>query len=59
MEVKISKREFSRNTITRLLERNEILKTDQIAILAGNFGKKAGPSYVEISTVENILANEK
>ncbi len=59
MEVKISKREFSRNTLTRLLERNEVLKTDLIAILAGNFGKKAGPSYVEISTVENIMTNEK
>lgn len=59
MENKISKRTFTRNTLCRLLEIKEIQCEDLVAILAGNFGLKAGPSFVEISTVENILKNDK
>jgi pyruvate kinase len=59
MDIKISKKEFTQNTLHRLLKNNEICCEDLIAILAGNFGINAGPSYVEISTVSNILSNQK
>ncbi|HSV88827.1 MAG TPA: pyruvate kinase [Bacteroidales bacterium] len=59
MEVSVSKKEFTRATLTRLIEQNEILPEDLIAVMAGNFGKKSGPSYVEISTAQNMLSNFK
>ncbi len=55
MDVETSKKEFIRTTLNNLLEAKEIKKKDMVAVLAGNFGKKAGPSFVEISTVKNML----
>lgn len=55
MDVRISKKEFIHNTLTRLLNQDEITGRELVAVLAGNFGKKAGPSFVEISNVENML----
>jgi pyruvate kinase len=57
MEVKLSKKDFIKHTLTRLVEGGEISQADLIAVLAGNFGKKAGPSFVEISTVSNMLGS--
>ncbi len=59
MDVEISKKEFIRVTLSRLIEEEEIGSEDLVAVLAGNFGKKAGPSFVEISTVSNMLTNHK
>lgn len=59
MDVIISKKEFIRYTLSKLLEQGEIHKEELIAVLAGNFGKKAGPSFVEISTVSNLLNDQK
>ena len=56
MEVEISKKAFIRATLTRLIDKGEIDPEDLIAVLAGNFGKKAGPSFVEISTATNMLS---
>ena len=54
--IETSKKEFIHATLNNLLDINEIKKKDLVAVLAGNFGKKAGPSFVEISTVKNILS---
>jgi pyruvate kinase len=59
MHVETSKKDFLRATLNRLLERKEIRPQDLIAVLAGNFGKKAGPSFLEISTVQNLLSDQK
>ena len=59
MEVEISKKEFVKNTLNRLLKAEEINCEDLIAVLAGNFGKKAGPSFVEISTVSSLFTSAK
>ncbi len=56
MEMETSKKEFIRVTLNNLIEIKEIEREDLIAVLAGNFGKKAGPSFVEISTVNNMLS---
>jgi len=59
MDVKTSKKEFTIATLTRLIEQKEIRPEDLITVMAGNFGKKSGPSYVEISTAQNMLSNIK
>ncbi len=56
MEVEISKKEFIRATLNNLLKAEEIKPENLVVVLAGNFGKKAGPSFVEISTVRNMLS---
>lgn len=59
MEVETSKKDFTRATLTRLMGKEEIKAEDLIAVMAGNFGKKSGPSYVEISTASNMLSTDK
>ncbi len=55
MDVETSKKTFIRTTLTRLVSQQEIGLEDLIVVLAGNFGKKAGPSFIEISTAGNML----
>ena len=59
LDVETSKKEFSKFTLTRLINKEEISPEDLIVVMAGNFGKKSGPSYVEISTARNMLSVEK
>ncbi len=59
MEVETSKKEFIHATLKRLISRDEIKQSDLIVVLAGNFGKKAGPSFVEVSTAHNLLSDKK
>jgi pyruvate kinase len=59
MDVATSKKEFTKVTLTRLIRHAEIDPEDLVAVLAGNFGKKAGPSFVEISTAHNMLFEGK
>lgn len=47
---------FTIIALSRLVEKGELQHEDLVAIVAGNFGKKIGPSYVEISTVKNLLS---
>ncbi len=55
MDVETSKKTFIRSTLTRLISQEEIKLEDLIVVLAGNFGKKAGPSFIEISTAGSML----
>ena len=55
IDMELSKKQFTRATLTRLIDKGEIDPEDLIAVLAGNFGKRAGPSFVEISTASNML----
>ncbi len=48
---------FTRKALTKLVEKGELQPEDLVAIVAGNFGKQIGPSYVEISTVKNLLSS--
>ncbi len=59
MKLELSKKEFSQATLMHLIEKGEIGNEDLIAVLAGNFGKKAGPSFVEVSTAGNMLSDQK
>jgi len=59
IDVETSKREFKKATLSRLINKGELQPEDLVAVMAGNFGKKSGPSYVEISTASNMLTDEK
>lgn len=59
LDVEQSKQSFIKDTLSRLIDRDEITQDDLIVVLAGNFGKKAGPSFVEISTAKNMLSDQK
>lgn len=58
MDVETSKKTFIKTTLSGLIGQGEINKDDLIVVLAGNFGKKAGPSFVEISTAGNMIQDE-
>ncbi len=58
MDVATSKKTFIKTTLSGLIGQGELKEGDLIAVLAGNFGKKAGPSFVEISTAKNMLQDE-
>lgn len=59
MTVETSKNQFIRTTLSSLLDKKYLSPDALIAVLAGNFGKKTGPSFVEISTAGNMIASEK
>jgi len=59
MTVETSKNQFIRTTLSSLLDKKYLSPDALIAVLAGNFGKKSGPSFVEISTAGNMIASEK
>jgi len=50
-----SKLDFRKATLVHLLSQKELKDEDLIVILAGNFGKQVGPSFVEISSVKNLI----
>ncbi len=50
-----SKTDFRKITLTRLLNQKELFDDDLVVILAGNFGRQVGPSFVEIISVKNLL----
>jgi pyruvate kinase len=53
--VETSKKEFIQHTLIRLMDKEAVTMEDIVVVLAGNFGKKSGPSFVEISTVSNLM----
>jgi pyruvate kinase len=55
INVETSKKEFIQHTLQRLLNKEAIHHEDLVVVLAGNFGKKVGPSFVEVSTVSNLM----
>ncbi|NLF43872.1 MAG: pyruvate kinase, partial [Bacteroidales bacterium] len=59
MTVETSKNQFIRTTLSSLLDKKYLSPDALVAVLAGNFGKKTGPSFVEISTAGNMIASEK
>jgi pyruvate kinase len=48
--------DFVNMSLNHLVEENELSKEDTVLIMAGNFGASTGASFIEISTVENLLS---
>ncbi|EKD40507.1 MAG: hypothetical protein ACD_75C00027G0002 [uncultured bacterium] len=55
MPADLSSHEFLRRALTRLLDEKLVEPENLITVLAGNFGSANGASYVEISSVKNLL----
>jgi pyruvate kinase len=55
INIETSKKQFIQHTLTRLIQKEAILTNDLVVVLAGNFGKKVGPSFVEVSTATNLM----
>ncbi|MBE0663686.1 MAG: pyruvate kinase [Bacteroidales bacterium] len=55
INVETSKKQFIQHTLARLIQKEAILTNDLVVVLAGNFGKKVGPSFVEVSTASNLM----
>lgn len=47
--------EFILESLNLLVDKKLLKSSDMVVILAGNFGPSNGPSFIEISTVENLL----
>ncbi len=46
--------EFVSASLKKLMKKKKINKDDTIVVVGGNFGRKHGASYLEISTAENL-----
>jgi len=49
--------DFVEVSLKELLKREDFSKEDLVVVLAGRFGKDHGASFVEISSVRNLLGN--
>ncbi len=54
MEPRDSAQEFISASLKNLMKEKKLREDDFIVILAGNFGKTQGASYIEISSVQNL-----
>lgn len=48
--------EFVQASLQKLVRKKKLKKEDTIVVVGGNFGRKHGASYLEISTVENLCS---
>lgn len=55
MDEEVSKTDFRTETLKMLLTKKELKSNDYVVMLAGNFGRKVGPSFVEIIKVSDVL----
>ncbi len=53
--VETSKKQFTKFVLEGLLNSKNLQTEDLVVVLAGNFGKKVGPSFVQVSTAQNLL----
>jgi pyruvate kinase len=59
MEQRKFSHEFIHASLLEYLTNGELDVNDRVVIVAGNFGKSMGPSFIEISTVENLLMHDE
>jgi len=55
MDEETSKKDFRNETLKMLLSKKELKPSDFVVMLAGNFGRKVGPSFVEIIKVSDVI----
>ena len=46
---------FIKNALNNLIHKNTFKKENLVLIIAGNFGRSTGASYLEVATVQNLL----
>jgi pyruvate kinase len=47
--------EFLNDALEVLLKKYKLKKSDLVVVIAGNFGPSIGPSFIEVSTMENLM----
>ena len=57
METSETSHDFVTQAVTSLIKESAVTDESLLVVIAGNFGRSAGASYVEIGTVENLLSN--
>lgn len=55
MDEETSKKDFRNETLRILLAKRKLKPSDFVVMLAGNFGRKVGPSFVEIIKVSDVI----
>ncbi len=55
IDVATSKKVFTKAVLNKLMATGDLNQEDLVVVLAGNFGKKVGPSFVEVSRVKNLI----
>lgn len=58
MEPRESRDSFLYEAITQLVDREKITYNDMVLVIGGSFGQGNGASFMEISEVKNLLAND-
>jgi pyruvate kinase len=46
--------EFVQTSLNKLVKKKKLKREDSVVVVGGNFGRKHGASYLEVSTVENL-----
>jgi len=58
MEKPASHEMFIQNALNNLMHKKAFKKENLVTIIAGNYGRAAGVSYIKVATVENLLIHE-
>jgi len=53
-KMEVTTEAFLCDALTALQKKYNLKKTDRVVVLAGNFGPSHGPSFIEVSTTENL-----
>jgi pyruvate kinase len=59
IEMDNSRDNFLRRTIEFLMKQNKLVSSDNVVVIGGSFGMANGASFMEISTVQNLLDYSK
>lgn len=57
MEARETSHEFLLDALTSLIDKHAFDPDDRIVVIAGNFGRSYGASYIEIGTVSNLIGH--
>lgn len=55
MKSKSTSHEFLSEALDKLISENKLSLNDLIVVIAGNFGKSQGASYIEVGTIDKLL----
>ncbi|MCK5279657.1 MAG: pyruvate kinase, partial [Cyclobacteriaceae bacterium] len=53
-KMEVTTEAFLCDALNSLQKKYKLKKSDRVVVLAGNFGPSHGPSFIEVSTTENL-----
>jgi len=54
-EAQSTSHEFLKEALSHIMHKNHLLNEDLVVVIAGNFGKSHGASYIEAGTIEDLM----